>query len=204
MTSPNEAAQDPEARLGGRLALLDRADLSPAQAALWERMDATMGGGWAEKLRFRAKTADGRYVGPFNPMLSSPTVAQAFLQLQLDEARHTALPERVRQVVILAVGAVWKSSYELYAHSAAARGAGFSGDCVAALAAGAPHPELSAAEETARRLTLALAARHVVDDALYAEALACFGQTGLVDLAVLAGCYGLVCGLLNLFAVPAP
>ena len=42
-----------------------------------------------------------------------------------------------------------------------------------------------------------------MDDDLYREGVAVFGEAGLVDLAVLAGCYALVCGLLNLFAIPA-
>ena len=41
-------------------------------------------------------------------------------------------------------------------------------------------------------------------DALYAEGLQRFGEKGLVDLVILAGCYHTVCGMLNLFAVPAP
>jgi len=32
------------------------------------------------------------------------------------------LTKRVREVVILAVGSVWKSKYELYAHGAVAKG----------------------------------------------------------------------------------
>ena len=43
-----------------------------------------------------------------------------------------------------------------------------------------------------------------VDDDLYVDVLRHFGEKGLVDFAVLAGCYHLVCGLLNLFAIPAP
>ena len=52
--------------------------------------------------------------------------------------------------------------------------------------------------------TLALTVEHAVGDALYAEGLQRFGEKGLVDLVILAGCYHTVCGMLNLFAVPAP
>jgi 4-carboxymuconolactone decarboxylase len=55
----------------------------------------------------------------------------------------------VRQVVILAVGAVWRSAYELYAHSAAARTAGLPDQVVRALTAGQRPGELSAAGQTA-------------------------------------------------------
>ena len=196
MAHPNEW-------LGGRLPLLDRADLAPAQRVLWDAIEASMGA-WAGKVGFESKCSDGRFIGPFNPMLRSPSVARMFLQLRSAEESDTSLSERVRQVVILSVGSVWRSPYELYAHEAAARHAGFSDACVTSLVAGTPSPELAAAETIAQRLALALTLAHAVDDDLYADALKQFGEKGLVDFAVLAGCYHLVCGLLNLFAIPAP
>ena len=194
---------DAEASLGGRLPLLRPADLNAAQKALWDRMSTTVAAD-VSKTGAETRTADDRFIGPFNPMLRSPEIAQTFLQLQLDEAKGTSLSERVRQVVILSVGSVWQSPYELYAHAAAARKAVFSEDCVAALVAGEPSSELATEEALAQRLALALTTQHAADDKLYAEALQRFGEKGLVDFAVLAGCYHLVCGLLNLFAVPAP
>jgi 4-carboxymuconolactone decarboxylase len=192
-----------EDRLGGHLPLVYRAELGPDQKAFWDKMDATMGS-WAARIGFQSKTSDGRFIGPFNPMLRSSNIAQAFLQLQADEEKNTDLTDRVRQVLILSVGSVWRSPYELYAHTAAARRAGLSERCVAALVAGETAHELAPDEAVAQRLALALAATHVVEDNLYAEALRCFGEKGLVDFAVLVGCYELVCGLLNLFSVPAP
>ena len=34
---------------------------------------------------------------------------------------YTSLDERVRQVIVLTVGAIWHADYELYAHAAVAR-----------------------------------------------------------------------------------
>jgi 4-carboxymuconolactone decarboxylase len=189
--------------LGGRLPLYAHSDLSIAQRALWDRMEATMGR-WADKAGFASRTREGRLIGPFNPMLSSPEVASSFLQLQLDEARFTSLSERVRQVVILSVGSVWQAAYELYAHSAAARAAGFSDAVIASLCSGMVSPELSEEESVAQRFALALTSSRHVDDALYQEGWRSFGQRGLVDLLLLVGCYQLVCGVLNAFAIPAP
>jgi 4-carboxymuconolactone decarboxylase len=193
---------DPQNALGGRLPLYERANLSIAQRALWDRMEATMGR-WADTTGFKSQTGDGRFIGPFNPMLSSPEIASAFLQLQLNEAKFTRLSERVRQVVILSVGSVWQAGYELYAHSAAARRAGFSDSAIAALSSGEASPELNEEESVAQRFTLALTATRHVDDALYEDARRSFGDRGLVDLLLLAGCYQLVCGVLNAFAIPA-
>src|ERR1700739_3126841 len=65
-----------------------------------------------------------------------------FLDLQETEQKNTSLSQRVRQVVILAVGAVWKSKYELYAHAAAARKAGISEDAIRMLTTGGLPDEL--------------------------------------------------------------
>jgi 4-carboxymuconolactone decarboxylase len=65
------------------------------------------------------------------------------LDFQETEQKDTSLSQRVRQVVILAVGAVWKANYELYAHAAAARKAGISEDAVRTLAAGGLPDDLS-------------------------------------------------------------
>ena len=192
-----------DAWLGGRLPLLDPDTLTPSQRPVWDRLDATLGR-WADEVGFESKTGDGRFIGPFNPVLRSPDVGWSFVRLQLDETKHTSLSERVREVVILSVGSVWKAPYELYAHAAAARRAGFSQMAIERLATGSACEELAAEEDVAQRLTLALSVDHAVGDALYAEGLQHFGETGLVDLVILAGCYHTVCSMLNLFAIPAP
>lgn len=157
---------------------------------------------WAERVGLRGKTADGRLIGPFNPALFSPEIASAFLALQVVEEKNTALSERVRQVVILSIGSVWKASYELYAHAAAARMAGLSEDTISALAAGEPATDLNEQEQVAQRFSLHLARERGISDEFFQ--IRRFGEKGLVDMVMLAGCYHVVCSLLNAFAVPAP
>ena len=113
--------------LGGRLPLLDPACLGDDQRKLYDRISSTMVR-WANSIHFQSKDAGGRLIGPFNPVLFSPEIASAFLDLQDAEQQHTTLTDRVRQVVILAVGAAWNAPYELYAHAAAARHAGIPED----------------------------------------------------------------------------
>ena len=96
------------AQLGGRLPLLDPSSLTTAQKAVYQRLTATMVK-WADQSGFQSTTEDGRLIGPFNPVLLSPAIAPAFLDLQDAEQTHTSLDDRVRQVVILTVGAVWQS-----------------------------------------------------------------------------------------------
>jgi 4-carboxymuconolactone decarboxylase len=189
--------------LGGRLPLLDPAKLSETQREVYDRANATMVP-WAEAAHFESKTTDGRLIGPFNPVLFAPEMASCFADLQAAEARYTPLSERVRQVVILAVGAVWKADYELYAHSAVARKAGLSEAAIRSLASGGHPEDLFDEERVAQRFVRQLTAEHHVEEPLYRAAEAAFGREGLVAMTFLAGCYQVVCSLLNGFEIPAP
>ena len=189
--------------LGGRLPLLDPASLDEDQRRLYDRIDATLVP-WANAAHFEAKTGEKRLIGPFNPVLLSPRIGWSFLDLQAAEQRHTTLDERVRQVVILAVGSVWKASYELYAHVAVARQAGLSEAAARALAAGLPADGLREEEAVAYRYARQLSADHAVDPQTYGEAKRLFRPQGLADITFLVGIYHVVCALLNAFEIPAP
>ena len=106
--------------LGGRLPLADPTDLVGAQRELFDKMTSAVVP-WADDTGFHSTTDDGRFIGPFDPALLNPAMTSASAELLLGEREHTSLSARLREVVILAVGAVWQSEYELYAHSAAAR-----------------------------------------------------------------------------------
>jgi 4-carboxymuconolactone decarboxylase len=189
--------------LGGRLPLADPAALNPAQREIFDRM-ATKIVPWANDGHFQSTAADGRLIGPFNPALLNPAIAAPFLDLQFAEQLHTSLSARVREVIILAVGAVWQADYELYAHLAVARQAGLSEDAARAVAAGRIADGLSYDELIARRLTHELSTSHRVDEALYRQAENTFGAKGLIDIAFLIGIYHSVCATLTMFAIPAP
>src|SRR3984885_8882479 len=144
-------------RLGGRLPLFKPDALTAEQRRLHDDMTAGWAP-WADKAGFQAKLPDGRWIGPFNPLLLSPVLSQAFLHLQSVEKKSTSLSERVRQVVILTVGAVWGGDYDRYAHAAAAREAGLSSQAIEALSAGRTSEDIKGDDDVARRFTLALTA----------------------------------------------
>src|SRR6201987_2580418 len=174
-----------------------------AQREIYHRLDTTMIP-WADGAHFQSKTDDGREIGPFNPILFSADISACFLDFHDGEEKHTPLTERVRQVVILAVGAVWKSDYELYAHTAAAREAGISEGAIRTLAIGRLPNDLSDQEKIAQKFARQLSAEHRVDPVLYRAAEHAFGQQGLVDIIYLIGIYHIVCALLNAFEIPVP
>ena len=189
--------------LGGRLPLADPANLSPAQRELFDKMTSAVVP-WAEDTGFHSTTDDGRFIGPFNPALLNPAMTSAAAELVLGERENTSLSGRLREVVILAVGAVWQSDYELYAHSAAARKVGISEDAIGVLVSGGIPENLSKDETIAAELTRQLSATHRVEETLYRQAENSFGTKGLTDIVILIGVYHTVCATLNLFEIPTP
>jgi 4-carboxymuconolactone decarboxylase len=189
--------------LGGRLPLSQPADLSPDQHRLFDRIIDTVVP-WAQRGGFAATDADGRLIGPFNPSLLNPSIATALLALQATEEKHTSLDKRVREIVILTVGALWQAPYELYAHSAAASQAGLPPSVVATLAAGGTPVELSDAEQIVHQFARALTVDRHVDDGLYGRVEQIYGAAGVFEITVLVGIYHTVSGILNVFTIPAP
>ena len=189
--------------LGGRLPLADPATLTDAQRGLFDLMMNTMVP-WAKQVPFQSTTADGRLIGPFNPALLNPATATKFLELQFAEQLNTSLDERVRQVIVLTVGAIWGADYELYAHAAVARQAGLTESGIRTLVGGGLPGELTEREQLAQRVTRQLCVDHRLDDKLYREAENTFGTVGLIDISTLIAAYHGVCITLTMFAVPAP
>ena len=189
-----------------RLPLLDPASLNREQHELYERMQASMLP-WARRSGFKAESASERLLGPFNAFLYSAELGAAQLNYLKTEQDATCLNARVREVVILTVGAVFESRYELYAHRAVAASIGLAPEDIEALATGnepGAGTKLTADEVTAQHFVRAVAKDHRVSPELYAEALKAFGHKGLVDMLHLAGLYMTVSSLLNAFEVPVP
>jgi len=193
----------PSQTLGGRLPLADPTTLTGARRELFNAVNATQVP-WADAAGLQATTEDGQLIGPYNTFLLHPELAAKILEFSAAEKTHTTLSQRVHEVVIIAVGAVWGADYELYAHTTLARNAGLSNHAVTTLANGGIPDDLNEHEKIAARLTRQLSVHHRVDDELYREAEKAFGTTGLFDIAALMGQYHTVCAALNLFEVPAP
>lgn len=176
--------------------------MTSAQRDLCEALKATWGP-HANEAGVQITTEEGRLIGPFNSFLLHPEVTAKLSEFQAAEATYTTLPQRVREVVIIAVGAVWGAEYELYAQTKVARKIGLSNNAITTLANGGIPEDLSDHDKIAARLARQLSTRHRVDDELYREAEQAFGRTGLFDIAALMGLYHTVCTALTLFEAPA-
>jgi 4-carboxymuconolactone decarboxylase len=186
-----------------RLPALRPEDLTDAQRAFYDKVVASYGP-WADKSGFDVIASDGSLLGPLNPLLFSPALGAAQIDVFDADKSSTSLPPRVHEVVILTVGAAWNSDCELYAHGAVGRLVGLSDDVVEALVAGRPPDFRNEQEARAHEFTRQLVGEHRVDATAYKRAEQAFGQKGLVDLVLLIGLYLTTCSLLNAFEVPAP
>jgi alkylhydroperoxidase family enzyme len=186
-----------------RLAQLTRADLSPSQLALYDGMLAKEIP-WAEHAGARAIAADGSLLGPFGPLLFSPDIAGAFIDVFRADGRSTTLSPRVHEIVILTVGAACHCEYELYAHRLLGAATGLDDKMIDAIIAD-ERPDFDRADEAAAYdFTLQLVTQQRVGDATYTKAKATLGDQSLLDVVLLIGLYLTVCSILNAFAIEVP
>lgn len=194
---------DTRTPLGGRLRLADRSTLTGTTLDLFDRLIAEALP-WAQRAGFVMQSADGQLIGPFGPMLESPEISASFWDWSRVEGRRTTLSAREREIVILGVGAVWRSSYALYAHSAAARAVGLTPEQVETIALGGMPDHLSTRERCVWRFTHQLTAERHIEQRLHDETAETLGTHGIVDMLHLIGVYQFICSLLNTFDIPVP
>ena len=119
-----------ESQRVGRLGALRVGDLDANQSALW---DSVINGprGAAPWM-----VDDGVLAGPFNAWLHIPEVGRAIAAAGELLRFSSGLPAVVRELVILTVGAHWRSEFEFWAHSGIGRRDGMADELIEAIAVG--------------------------------------------------------------------
>jgi len=153
---------------------------------------------------FKVEREDGALMGPWNPWLHEPAIGKAIWDLTLAMTANAVLPDNVRQIAILVVGARYQAAYELYAHVAVAEKEGMAPDRLAALVAGVKPTDLSKEENIAFDFSYSLARGGVLPEPLYRLSIDTFGQHATNELIYLVGLYALVSTTLNGYNVPVP
>jgi len=184
-----------------RLPLISPADLTAEQRPLYDDMRKGIAGHFNA---FIVEREDGALMGPWNPWLHEPAIGKAIWDLTLAMTANASLPDNVRQIAILAVGARYDAAYEIYAHIAVAEREKMSAQRLATLVADLKPADLDANESVAFDLAYALSRGGVLPEPLYRLAVATFGQHGTNELIYLVGLYALVSTTLNGFNVPVP
>jgi 4-carboxymuconolactone decarboxylase len=184
-----------------RLPLIPPAELSPEQKPLYDAMRKGIASNFNA---FKVERDDGALMGPWNPWLHEPAIGKAIWDLTLAMTANAVLPDNVRQIAILVVGARYSAAYELYAHVAVAEHEGMAPERLAALVAGLKPVDLSKEENIAFDFSHALCRGGVLPEPLYRLAVGTFGQHATNELIYLVGLYALVSTTLNGFNVPVP
>lgn len=184
-----------------RLPLISPERLTAEQRPLYDDMRKGIASNFNA---FKVESPDGALMGPWNPWLHEPRMGKAIWDLTLAMTAEASLPDNVRQIAILVVGARFDAAYELYAHIAVAEREGMPLQRLATLVADVKPAGLSAEESVAYDFAYALVRGGVLPEPVYRLGVQTFGQHGTNELIYLVGLYSLVSTTLNGFNVPVP
>lgn len=153
---------------------------------------------------YRSVDDAGRLLGPFNAMLYSPAVGLPLQELGAALRFRTGFTRREREIATLVVAAHLRSDFEWYAHERLGRDAGLAQDEVDALRAGRGPLLGDVRERVVYEAARQLAAEHDLGDAVFTEAVATLGRSGVVELVALVGYYASLALQLRVFRVGVP
>jgi len=182
-----------------RLPILPPSQLNAEQTRLYEAFRTQIDGGFTG---FKTVREDGALLGPWSVWIQEPVVGEATRGLLDAISGMNRLPDAVKQVAILAVGARSKAAYEMYAHAAVGGRDGLSPSKIGAICAGQRHADLTPEEAVAFDVAMALMDGGVLPGPTYAEARETLGQPGLNELIQIVALYGFVSTILNAYNVP--
>ena len=184
-----------------RLPLIAPVDLTSEQKLLYDDMRKGIASNFNA---FKVEREDGALMGPWNPWLHEPAIGKAIWNLTLAMTANAVLPDHVRQIAILVVGARFDAAYEIYAHIAVAEREGMTPERLATMVADLKPNDLAPDESVAFDVAYALSRGGTLPEPLYRLAVTTFGQHGTNELIYLVGLYALVSTTLNGFNVPVP
>jgi 4-carboxymuconolactone decarboxylase len=140
--------------------------------------------------------------GPFLMWLHSPGLAERVDELGAYVRFDCSLDPRLRELILLICARHFDAQYSWMAHADKAVAAGVDAAAIDRLAAKAPDPGFGARDEqVVHAFCTELLEDHFVSDETFAEALALFGNEGVVDLIGSVGNFSMLAFCLNAFEV---
>ena len=183
-----------------RFALIPVDKLTPDQQALTEAIKS----GPRAKLASSGASKPGPLGGPFNVWLRSPGIGNLVQQLGEEIRFRSSLAGKLNELAILVTARNWTSQYEWVAHHKLALEGGLDPKIAEAIAQGQRPAAMDADETLVYEFSTELQQTQGVSDAMYARAVARFGERGVVDLISVNGFYVLVSMCLNVDRTPVP
>ncbi len=181
-----------------KLIPLDR--LTPEQQALTDAIKS----GPRAKLASSGASKPGPLGGPFNVWLRSPGIGNLVQQLGEEIRFRSSLAGKLNELAILVTARNWTSQYEWVAHHKLALEGGLDPRIAEDIAQGRRPSGMDGDETLVYEFSRELQQTQGVSDAMYARAVARFGERGVVDLISVNGFYVLVSMCLNVDRTPVP
>ena len=183
-----------------RFKLIPLDQLTPEQQALTDAIKS----GPRAKLASSGASKPGPLGGPFNVWLRSPGIGNLVQQLGEEIRFRSSLAGKLNELAILVTARNWTSQYEWVAHHKLALEGGLDPKIAEDIAQGRRPAGMDEDETLVYEFSRELQQTQGVSDAMYARAVARFGERGVVDLISVNGFYVLVSMCLNVDRTPVP
>src|SRR3954468_17055005 len=171
-----------------RLPDLKRDELDADSQAVWDRVVGTRG-----SIR-----------GPFAILMHNPPLADRVAELGAQLRFRSSLSGADKELAILTAGREVEAGYEWVAHEPLGLKDGTRPEAIAVLREQRSTEGLETREALIIDTVRTIFREHKLSDEHYARAEAEFGRSGMVELVVLAGYYGLIGYVLNTFEADLP
>ncbi|CUI09591.1 carboxymuconolactone decarboxylase family protein [Massilia antarctica] len=146
----------------------------------------------------------GALYGPFVPLLRSPELMESAQRMGEYLRYRSAIGTRLSEIAILVTAREWDQQVEWAIHAPIAERSGIEPGIIAAIAQRRKSPAMLVDEALVYDFCVELHRNKRVSDVTYANALALFGEKGVVDLMGINGYYTFLAMVMNAAQTPAP
>jgi 4-carboxymuconolactone decarboxylase len=146
----------------------------------------------------------GAVYGPFIPLLRSPELMECAQRMGEYLRYRSAIGTRLSELAILVTARQWDQQVEWAIHVPIAQRTGIGADVIDAVSRRVRPQAMLVDEAVVHDFCIELHETKRVSDATYTEALALFGEKGVVDLMGINGYYTLLAMVMNAAQTPAP
>jgi 4-carboxymuconolactone decarboxylase len=147
----------------------------------------------------------GAMQGPYNVLLRSPEMGNLAQEFGAHMRFQSSLPLALNELAILMIARDWTAQFVWWVHRRIAQEAGLPSALIDAIAKGLSVPEdLTPDVKAVHQFCFELIRHRQVSDVTYANAVALFGERGVVDLMGTLSYYTLVSMALKVDGYPLP
>jgi 4-carboxymuconolactone decarboxylase len=144
----------------------------------------------------------GALYGPFIPLLRSPELMDRAQRMGEYLRYHSAIGNKLSELVILIVARRWTQQFEWDAHEPIALKVGIDPEVVKAIAEGRRPQGMPEEQEIVYDLCTELDANKGLSDTTYHRAVLHFGEQGVIDMIGIEGYYTLIAMIMNAARTP--